>query len=86
MLYLPTLNPPTIEELVSQINDAELVLALERELEAKNAEVQEWQKGTLVVGKAQAEAAEVQADLEEEADDGDDDAVADADVDDNPAA
>lgn len=35
MLYLPNVRPPTIEELVSQINDADLVLALEREVEAK---------------------------------------------------
>ncbi|KAJ9526681.1 hypothetical protein QJQ45_017561 [Haematococcus lacustris] len=66
MLILPELSPKTIEELVGVHSEEAYVAELERAVESKAAELRDWKREALVVGKTQAGSQEVQAGIEDD--------------------
>ncbi|GFH22388.1 hypothetical protein HaLaN_26264 [Haematococcus lacustris] len=66
MLILPELSPKTIEELVGVHSEEAYVAELERAVESKAAELRDWKREALVVGKTQAGSQEIQAGIEDD--------------------
>ncbi|KAF5826425.1 hypothetical protein DUNSADRAFT_3194 [Dunaliella salina] len=56
MLLLPSIVPPTIEELQTHSNEEQQLRLLEQELEAKQAELHDWHRNALVMGKTSTDA------------------------------
>mmetsp|Transcript_24470 Transcript_24470/g.66779 ORF Transcript_24470/g.66779 Transcript_24470/m.66779 type:complete len:88 (+) Transcript_24470:121-384(+) len=87
MLLLPSIVPPTIEELQTQSNEEQQLRLLEQELEAKQAELHDWHRNALVMGKTSTDTDAQQGIIQN---DGDEEGLAedavDADDADNIAA
>ncbi|KXZ47401.1 hypothetical protein GPECTOR_35g839 [Gonium pectorale] len=67
MLHLPQLAPRSNEEVFKEGNEEAQIAAQEKELEAKNTAIREWQRNNPIVGKPDAPA-DLREGAEEEAD------------------